>query len=135
MKQSLAVLKDLNDKGLLYLTEGWNNWISAFNNGETVGFLNALWIIGTLKSKPDNAGKWMVIPTPLLEGVPGAQNASNNGGSSWYVFASSKNKSTAVDFLKSAWASSAPDALQFYNTILKGAGAMGTYLPSRNGSN
>lgn len=135
MKQSLAILKDLNDKGLLYPTEGWNNWISAFNNGDTVGFLNALWIIGTLKSKPENAGKWMVIPTPLLEGVPGAANASNNGGSSWYVFASSKNKGTAVDFLKTSWASSSPDALQFYNSILKGAGAMGTYLPSRNGSN
>ena len=37
--------------------------------------MNALWMIGTLKSKPENAGKWMVIPTPLLEGVPGAQAA------------------------------------------------------------
>jgi lactose/L-arabinose transport system substrate-binding protein len=135
MKQALTTLKDLNDKGLVYVTEGWNNWISAFNNGDTAGFLQALWIIGTLKSKPDNAGKWMVIPTPLLSGVPGAQNASNNGGSSWYVFSGSKNKDIAVDFLKSTWASTAPDALEFYNTILKGAGAMGTYLPSRNGSN
>jgi lactose/L-arabinose transport system substrate-binding protein len=135
MKQSLAVLKDLNDNGLLYLTEGWNNWVSALNNGDTAGFMNALWMIGTLKSKPENAGKWMVIPTPLLEGVPGAQNASNNGGSSWYVFDSSPNKAAAIDFLKSTWASSAPDSLEFYNTILKGAGAMGTYLPSQKGSN
>lgn len=133
--KSMALLKEMNDNGLLYQTEGWNNWISAFNNGDTVGFLNALWIIGTLKSKPENAGKWMVIPTPLLEGIPGAQNASNNGGSSWFVFASSKNKDTAVDFLKNTWASTAPDALEFYNTILKSAGAMGTFLPSRSGSN
>jgi lactose/L-arabinose transport system substrate-binding protein len=135
MKQSLAILKDLNDKGRLYGTEGWNNWIAAFNGGDTVGFLNALWIIATLKSQPANASKWMVVPTPLLEGVAGAQNASNNGGSSWLVFASSKNKDSTVDFLKTAWASSTPDALQFYNIILKGAGAMGTYLPSRSGSN
>jgi lactose/L-arabinose transport system substrate-binding protein len=135
VRQSLAVLKDLNDKGLLFMAEGWNNWVSAFNNGDSAGFLQALWIIATLKSKPENAGKWMVVPTPLLQGVAGAANASNNGGSSWYVFASSPNKAAAVDFLKSTWASSAPDALQFYNVILKGAGAMGTYLPSRSGSN
>jgi len=135
VRQALTVLNSLNSKGLLFHAEGWNNWVSAFNNGDTAGFLQALWIIGTLKSKPENAGKWMVIPTPLLEGVPGAKNASNNGGSSWYVFASSPNKALAVDFLKSAWASSTPDALQFYNIILKGAGAMGTYLPSRSGSN
>jgi lactose/L-arabinose transport system substrate-binding protein len=135
VKKSLAVLKDLYDKGLMFTAEGWNNWVSAFNNGDAAGFLQALWIVGTLKSKPENAGKWMVVPTPLLEGVKGAANASNNGGSSWYVFASSPNKAAAVDFLKSTWASSAPDALQFYNIILKGAGAMGTYLPSRSGSN
>jgi lactose/L-arabinose transport system substrate-binding protein len=135
VKQTLLVLKDMNDKGLLYFTEGWNNWVSSFNNGDSAGFLQALWIIGTLKSKPENAGKWMVAPTPVLEGVPGAQAASNNGGSSWYIFSSSPNKALAIDFLKSTWASSNPDALQFYNVILKGAGAMGTYLPSRNGSN
>ncbi len=135
MEKSLAILKDLNDKGILYQAEGWNNWVSALNNGDTAGFMNALWMIGTLKSKPENAGKWMVIPTPLLEGVPGAQNASNNGGSSWYIFSSSPNKALAIDFLKSTWASPAPDALEFYNTILKNSGAMGTYLPSQKGSN
>lgn len=133
--KSIGYLKTLNDKKLLYMTEGWNNWLAAFNGGETAGFLSAIWIIGTLKSQPANAGKWMVIPTPLVEGVPGAQNASNNGGSSWYVFAKGPNKAAAVEFLKSTWASEDPAALEFYNTILKGAGAMGTFLPSRSGSN
>lgn len=135
VQKSLAYIQEMNTKGLLYLTEGWNNWIAAFNNGESTGLLQALWIIGTLKSKPENAGKWMVIPTPLVEGVDGARNASNNGGSSWYVFSSSKNKDVAVDFLKNTWASNTPEVLGFYNTILKGAGAMGTFLPSRSGSN
>jgi len=135
VKKSVAYLKEMNDKGLLYMAEGWNNWIAAFNNDESVGMLTAIWITGTLKSKPENAGKWMVVPTPLVEGVSGAQNASNNGGSSWYIMSSSKNKDLAVDFLKSTWASTAPEALDFYNTILKGAGAMGTFLPSRSGSN
>jgi lactose/L-arabinose transport system substrate-binding protein len=135
MRKSIQYMKDMHDKGLFYMTEGWNNWVSAFNNGQSVGLLNALWIIGTLKSKPENAGKWMVAPTPLVAGVAGARNASNNGGSSWYVFASSKEKAEAVDFLKSTWASEDPAALEFYNVILKQAGAMGTFLPSRSGSN
>lgn len=134
-KAGLKVLKDLNDAGILYQTEGWNNWVSAFNNGDAAGMVSAVWLVGTLKSQPANAGKWMAVPTPRLEGIAGAQNASNWGGSSWYVFEKAKNKAAAIDFLKSVWASSDPAALEFYNTILKGAGAMGTYLPSRVGSN
>jgi len=92
-------------------------------------------MVGTVKSRPENAGKYMIIPTPLIQGVKGAANASNNGGSSWYVFASSPNKALAVDFLKSVWATKSPATEAFYNTILKGAGAMGTFLPDQNGSN
>ncbi|HUX51131.1 MAG TPA: ABC transporter substrate-binding protein [Spirochaetia bacterium] len=135
VKQALTYIKQMNDEGLLYKAEGWNNWIAAFNNGDASGFVQALWIIGTLKTKPENAGKWMVVPTPSMVGIDGARNASNNGGSSWYVFSSSKNKATAVDFLKQTWATNTPAVNEFYNTILKGAGAMGTFLPSRNGSN
>jgi len=135
VKKSLDILKELNDKGLLFMGEGWSNWVNALNNDESAGFLNAIWMVGTVKSKPENKGKWMVVPTPLLEGVKGAANASNNGGSSWYVFSSSPNKTLAVDFLKSTWASSAPASLAFYNDILKSCGAMGTYLPSQTGSN
>jgi len=134
-KNSLALFKELNDKGLLYPVVGWSDWINAINNDKSAGFLNAIWMVGSVKSRPENSGKYMVIPTPLIEGVAGAANASNNGGSSWYVFSSSPNKARAVDFLKSVWATSTPDNLEFYNTILKGAGAMGTFLPSQAGSN
>jgi lactose/L-arabinose transport system substrate-binding protein len=133
-KKSLAVFKEMNDKGMLYLAEGWSNWIDAINNDQAAGFLNAIWMVGTIKSKPENKGKWMVVPTPLID-VAGAKAASNNGGSSWYVFDKSPNKAAAIDFLKSVWASKDAAALSFYNDILKGQGAMGTYMPSRAGSN
>ncbi len=134
-RKSIQLFKDLNDKGLLYPVVGWSDWINAINSDQAAGFLNAIWMVGTVKSRPENAGKYMVLPTPLIEGVPTAANASANGGSSWYVFASSPNKAAAVDFLKSVWATATPDTLAFYNTILKGAGAMGTFLPSQTGSN
>ncbi len=135
VKKSLTLFKDLNDNGLLYAIVGWSDWINAINSDKAAGFLNAIWMVGSVKSRPENAGKYMIIPTPLIEGVPGAANASNNGGSSWYVFASSPNKALAIDFLKSVWATSTPDTLAFYNTILKGAGAMGCFLPSLKGPN
>lgn len=134
-KKSLALFKELNDKGLLYQVVGWSDWINAINSDTSAGFLNAIWMVGSVKSRPENAGKYMVLPTPLIEGVAGAANASNNGGSSWYVFSSSKNKARAVDLLKSVWATATPENLAFYNTILKDAGAMGTFLPSQSGSN
>ncbi len=82
IKPAIATVKSMYDAGVLYPTEGWNNWVSAFNNGDAAGLMSAVWIIGTLKSQPSNAGKWMVVPTPALAGVTGAQNASNWGGSS-----------------------------------------------------
>ncbi len=134
-KKSIAIFKELNDKGLLYTVIGWSDWINAINSDKSAGFLNAIWMVGSVKSRPENKGKYMIIPTPLIEGIPTAANASNNGGSSWYVYDKAPNKARAIDFLKSVWASSDPAALEFYNTILKGAGAMGTYLPSQSGSN
>ena len=134
-KKSIALFKELNDKGLLYNVVGWSDWINAVNSDKAVGFLNAIWMVGTVKSRPENKGKYMIIPTPRIEGISGAANASNNGGSSWYIYDKSPNKTLAIDFMKSVWASDKPEALEFYNTILKGAGAMGTYLPSQKGSN
>ncbi|MCG8453586.1 MAG: hypothetical protein MI717_10445 [Spirochaetales bacterium] len=138
IKKSLGILKEMNEKGLLYMAEGWNNWIAAYNGVDDVdaaGFINGVWIVGTLKSQPENAGKWMVAPTPRLDGFEKGRNASNNGGSSWYVFSTTKAKTLAVDFLQNTWAGTSPEALDFYNRILKDAGAMGTFLPSREGSN
>ena len=134
-KKSIALFKELNDKGLLYKVVGWSDWINAVNGDKAVGFLNAIWMVGTIKSLPANQGKYMILPTPLIEGIPTAANASNNGGSSWYVYDKAPNKARAIDFLKSVWATNTPDNTEFYNTILKGAGAMGTFLPSQTGSN
>ena len=66
------------------------------------------------------AGKWGVAPLPKLSGVDGATHASNLGGSSWYVLASSAEKDDAIDFLKPP--SGARD-VDFYQKILVDQGA------------
>jgi len=62
--------------------------------------------------------------------IKGAVNASNLGGSSWYVLQNSKNKDVAIDFLKKIYARDS----SFYQKILVDRGAVGTWLPAQNGS-
>jgi lactose/L-arabinose transport system substrate-binding protein len=84
---------------------------------------------GTIKSKPEQAGKWAVAPLPKLSGVDGATHYSNEGGSSWYVLSSAPSKDAAIDFLKTIWGGD----IDFYQKILVGQGAVGTLLAARDG--
>src|SRR5690606_17691215 len=48
---------------------------------------------------------------------------------SWYVLASSAEKNEAIDFLATVWGQD----VDFYQKILVGQGALGSYLPARDG--
>ena len=67
---------------------------------------------------------------PRLD-VEGAANASNWGGSSWYVLAPRRPTKgrPRIDFLKTVWAGD----VDFYQKILVGQGAVGTWLTAREG--
>jgi lactose/L-arabinose transport system substrate-binding protein len=56
-------------------------------------------------------------------------NASNLGGSSWYVIASSSEKAEAIDFLAQVWGKD----VDFYQKILVNQGALGSLLAARDG--
>jgi lactose/L-arabinose transport system substrate-binding protein len=91
-----------------------------------------VWIVGTIKANAKaDAGKWAVAPVPRLN-IEGSANASNWGGSSWYVLASSPadEKAAAIDFLKTEWAGDG----DFYQAILSNTGAVGTWLHAREGA-
>ena len=72
-----------------------------------------------------------MAPVPRLN-TPGSANASNWGGSSWYVLSSSPadEKAAAIDFLKDTWAGDG----DFYQAILSNTGAVGTWLHAREGA-
>lgn len=109
-------------------TSGWTDYTGAFASGEVAGTITGVWITATIKANPELSGKWGVAPIPKIE-VEGATGASNLGGSSWYVLASSAEKAEAIDFLKEIWASD----VDFYQKILIGQGAFGTLTEARNG--
>src|SRR5690606_35676813 len=83
----------------------------------------------TIKANADQSGLWGVAPSPRLDGVEGAGNASNLGGSSWYVLSSAPQKDIAIDFLTSIWAKD----VDFYQKILVNQGALGSLLAAREG--
>ncbi|GHC62537.1 ABC transporter substrate-binding protein [Neogemmobacter tilapiae] len=107
---------------------GWADYTGGFTSGEVASVFTGVWMTGTIKAA-NMSGQWGVAPLPKLSGVEGATHASNLGGSSWYVLASSEEKATAVDFLAEVWGKDA----DFYQKILVDNGAVGSLLAARDG--
>jgi lactose/L-arabinose transport system substrate-binding protein len=128
LKEAFATYKKLMESGMIKKTTGWNEWVSAFNKGEAASIITGCWIIGSIKAEKSQSGKWAALPTPRMN-LKASVNYSNLGGSSWYITQGSSNKAVAEDFLKSTFAADK----DFYQKILVGQGAIGTYLPAQNG--
>ncbi|MFA9398658.1 MAG: ABC transporter substrate-binding protein [Clostridiaceae bacterium] len=127
--EAVESYKKVVDADIAKPTSGWTEWVSAFNTGDVASVTSGIWIIGSIKAETSQSGKWMVAPTPRLNDSKSV-NASNLGGSSWYVLDSSKNKDTAIDFLNTIYAGDN----DFYQTILTNQGAVGSYTPAQSGS-
>lgn len=125
LKKSIERFKDLYVTGITRPTVGWSEWVGAVNKGTVATITSGVWITASVKSATDQAGKWAVAPTPRID-ITGAKNSSNLGGSSWYVLNSSDEKKQAINFLNETFASGS----DFYETILKNQGAVGSYIPA-----
>lgn len=128
LKEALRIYKEIFSSGIAKETSGWNEWVASFNNGEVASVITGVWIIGSIKAEKSQSGKWGVLPVPRLD-LPGSVNASNLGGSSWYVLNNSENRDVAIDFLREIYAKD----IDFYQKILIDRGAFGTWLPAQNG--
>ncbi len=121
--------KKIQDAGIVKNTVGWGDWVASMNKGDVATVNTGVWIIGSIKAATDQSGKWSVAAFPRLS-TSNSVNATNLGGSSWYVLEDSKNKDIAIDFLNTVFAGNN----DFYQKILVDKGAVGTYLPSQTGS-
>ncbi|MFY8098348.1 MAG: ABC transporter substrate-binding protein, partial [Allorhizobium sp.] len=128
LKAALETQARIVNEGVAKPTSGWNDGISALTSGDVASVLMGVWITGTVKSQPDQAGKWALTAIPKLN-VEGAVAASNLGGSSWYVLEASAEKDEAIDFLNEIYAKD----LDFYQKILTERGAVGSLLAARTG--
>ncbi len=107
----------------------WADFTGSFTSGDTAVAIDGVWMTGTVKSQPDQSGKWAIAPIPKLAGVDGATHYSSEGGSSWYVLSSAPAKDAAIDFLKTIWAGDK----DFYQKILVGQGAYSAWMPAVDG--
>jgi lactose/L-arabinose transport system substrate-binding protein len=128
IKEAAATYKKIVDAGIIKKTSGWNEWVAAFNKGDSAAVITGVWIVGSIKAEASQSGKWAVAPTPKMN-VSGSVNSSNLGGSSWYVLDSSKSKDIAIDFLNKEYCGDN----DFYQKILVDRGAVGTYMPAQSG--
>ena len=125
---AFEVYKRLLDENLVLPVTDWGQFVGAFNNGDVISVPTGNWITPSVMAADSQSGKWAVIPQPSLPGVDHSVNASNLGGSSWYVL-NIDGKEAAAEFLGETFGSNN----DFYQRLLEEIGAMGTYLPALGG--
>ncbi|MCV9887300.1 extracellular solute-binding protein [Metabacillus halosaccharovorans] len=128
LKKSFEVYKKLIEADIARPISDWNQLLEGFNSGEVASVPTGNWITASVKAEASQSGKWAVAPIPKLPGMDSSVNASNLGGSSWYVL-DVPGKEKAADFLAKTFGSNA----DFYQTLVTEIGAIGTYIPAAEG--
>lgn len=129
LAEAMTLYKKIVDSGIAKPVSGWDEWCASFNSGEVASVTSGCWIIGTVKAPADQSGLWAAAPVPRLSTVE-SKNASNLGGSSWYILENAKNRDAAIEFMQKVYAANS----EFYQTILMNNGAIGTWLPATEGN-
>jgi len=128
VKEAMMLYKRFVTEDLMLPTSGWTEWVGAMNSGKVASITTGVWIIGSIKAGTDQSGMWAVAPTPRLD-LTNSANASNLGGSSWFVLQNGANRVKAIEFMKEIYGSDKA----FYQTILINNGAIGSYIPAFTG--
>ncbi len=127
LANGFEIYKEMMEEDIAKIVSDWSQFVGAFNSGDVASVPTGNWITPSVKQAADQSGKWAVVPMPRLD-IDGAVNASNLGGSSWYVL-DVEGKEQAADFLLNTFGSN-PD---LYQTLVQDIGALGTYSPAADG--
>ncbi|MCD7036002.1 ABC transporter substrate-binding protein [Metabacillus sp. GX 13764] len=122
LKEAFKTYKALMDAKIVKPISDWSQFVAGFNKGDVASVPTGNWITPSIKAEASQSGKWAIVPLPKQAGVPNSVNASNLGGSSWYVL-NIPGKEKAADFLAKTFGSN----VDFYQDIVKQIGAIGTY--------
>ncbi len=97
LQSAFEIYKRLIETNVARGMNGWNEFISAFQNGEVVCVPSGSWIISNIKEAKEQEGLWRVAQIPVIAETQ--TPASNVGGSSWFVLKNSQNSEHAARFL------------------------------------
>ena len=125
LEAAIDVYTQLVDAGVLIEVNSWDEYIGTIVNSNVGGTINGIWIVGSIQTAEDQAGKWGITNLPKLDTISGATNYSANGGSSWAI-SSNADVDLASDFLAATFAGST----ELYDTILPKAGAVANWIPA-----
>ncbi|MDD9265413.1 ABC transporter substrate-binding protein [Paenibacillus sp. GCM10023248] len=128
LKDAFQTYKTLMTANIVKITSDWNSFLAGFNSGAVATVPTGNWITPSVKAQADQSGKWAVVPFPKLKNTASSVNASNLGGSSWYVL-NSPGKEVAADFLGKTLGSN----VELYQKMLTNIGVIGTYKPAASG--
>ncbi|MFA9557658.1 ABC transporter substrate-binding protein [Evansella sp. AB-rgal1] len=128
LAEAFATYKELIEADLVKPISDWSQFVSGFNNGDVATVVTGNWITPSVKAEDSQSGNWAVVPQPKMAGMANSVNASNLGGSSWYVL-DIDGKEQATDFLAKTFGSN----IELYQKFVTEIGAMGTYLPAAKG--
>lgn len=128
LKDAFQTYKTLMSADITKITSDWSQFLAGFNSGDVASVPTGNWITPSVKAEADQSGKWAVVPFPKLKNTASSVNASNLGGSSWYVLNVSV-KEQAAEFLAKTLGSD----VDLYQQMLEKAGVIGTLKAAGNG--
>lgn len=127
LAKSFETYQEMMNADIAKIVSDWSQFVGAFNDGDVASVPTGNWITPSIKQAAEQSGNWAVVPIPRLD-MDGAVNASNLGGSSWYVL-NIDGKEAAADFLLDTFGSN----VDLYQTLVEEVGALGTYSPAAEG--
>ncbi|OIJ17460.1 ABC transporter substrate-binding protein [Anaerobacillus alkalilacustris] len=128
LKEAFSLYKELIEADLVKPVSDWSQFLAGFNGGDVATVVTGNWITPSVKAEASQSGNWAVVAQPRLPGMANSVNASNLGGSSWYVL-DLDGKEEATDFLAKTFGSN----VELYQKFVTEIGAMGTYNPASEG--
>ncbi|WP_026701285.1 ABC transporter substrate-binding protein [Salibacterium aidingense] len=127
LRKAFENYKAMMEADFVKANSDWSQFISAFNSGDVATVPSGNWIGASIEAEESQAGDWAVAPIPRLD-MEGAVNASNQGGSSFYVL-NIPGKEKAAEFLGKTFGENE----EFYQELVNDVGALGTYTPASDG--
>lgn len=125
LKYATELYVELLNSGLAKTISDWSQFVGAPNNGEVASVPTGCWFTPSITQAEDQAGLWGIAPFPSMEGVAGSVNASNLGGSSFYVLENVAGAAETIEFLGATFAGND----EMYEELLVNNGILPTYLP------
>lgn len=129
LKEALGLYKEMVDSGISKTISEWSQFVGAANNSEVATVPTGCWFTASIMAGADQTGLWGVAPMPRMGKIETSVNASNIGGSSWYVLNDVEGSDLAADFLGTTFAGNT----DFYQQILTENGVIATYKPAQTG--